>query len=60
MKRIVVCALLLFCISYLQAQLSHDERVLQEEWQLFSSEYPSLTAFTSEEIAALANRWGKR
>lgn len=60
MKKYLYALFLLFCIPYVQAQASSDEYVLKKEWKSFSSKYPSLTAFSSEEIAALADQWGKQ
>jgi hypothetical protein len=50
----------LFSITHAHAQISSDESILKEEWVSFSSQHPSLAAFSSEEITTLANQWGKK
>lgn len=58
MKKYFYALLLLFSFSHVQA--SSDERLLKEAWSSFSSLHPSLTKFTPEEIATLANQWGEK
>lgn len=60
MKKIFVCFLLFFCVLLLHAEGSVEEYALEDAWQLFSSKYPSLTQFTPEEIAIIANEWGEK
>ncbi len=59
MKKHAYVFLILLC-SALQAKIPHDEQILKETWQSFSSHHSSLTHFTAEEITTIANLWGKK
>jgi hypothetical protein len=49
-----------FCTSWLHAQVVNGECILKKEWDAFSSQYPALVEFSSDEIAVIANQWGKK
>lgn len=59
MKKHLFTFLFLFFVPVLQAG-EVDASFLQNEWTAFVSQYPSLTPFSSQEIADLATRWGKK
>ncbi len=58
MRKYLYILFLFFCFPLLHAGAVND--VLKEEWEGFSSEYPSLAEFSPDEMASIANQWGKK
>jgi hypothetical protein len=59
MKTLLSNFLVFICTPFLQAG-NCDECVLKQSWQAFLMEVPSLSNLSSEEVAVLANEWGKK